>query len=166
MKVLIVSDSHGKGKLLTQIVKRVSADHVIHCGDFCTDKKELPNVSLTVVRGNCDWERVPEEQTWEIRGLRFFVTHGHKYRVKTTPLPIRFRAEEVGAKIACFGHSHFPFCEQAGGVLLINPGSISYPRGFAYPTYACLELLGKKVRVTYYKTDGQKIGERGGTFPL
>ncbi|MBA4496276.1 metallophosphoesterase family protein [Paenactinomyces guangxiensis] len=166
MKVLIVSDSHGKGKLLQQIVKRVSVDHVIHCGDFCTDRKELPKVSLTVVRGNCDWERVPEEQIWERGGLRFFVTHGHKHRVKTTPLPIRYRAEELGAKVACFGHSHFPFCEQVGNVLLINPGSISYPRGFNYPTYACLELVEGKISVTYYKTDGQKILERGGTFSI
>lgn len=166
MRVLIVSDSHSKGKLLKQIVNHVAADHVIHCGDFCTNGQELPKVSLTVVKGNCDWENVPEEQMWSGGGLRFFVTHGHKYRVKSTPLPIRYRAEELGAQIACFGHSHYPFCEKVGAVLLINPGSITFPRGFPYPTYACLDLVGREVKVTYYKTNGQKISERGGTFPL
>jgi putative phosphoesterase len=161
MKVLIISDSHGKTNLLSQVVKRVKADHVIHCGDFCTDEKELPSCSLTVVRGNCDWEPVPEEQVWEKEGLRFFVTHGHRYRVKTTLLPIRYRAEELGAQIACFGHSHFPFCEKAENVLLINPGSIIYPRGFLYPTYAVLEAKGNQLKVTYYKTDGTPIKERG-----
>jgi putative phosphoesterase len=161
VKVLIVSDSHGKGKLLNQIVKRVAADHVIHCGDFCTDEKELPACSLTVVRGNCDWERVPMEQIWKRDGLTFFVTHGHRYQVKTTPLPIRYRAEEEGAQIACFGHSHYPFCEKAGGVLLINPGRIHIPRGFPFPTYAVLTKEKDHLTVTYYKTDGTPIRQRG-----
>jgi putative phosphoesterase len=164
MKVLVVSDSHGNGKLLKQIVDQVKADHVIHCGDFCTNRAELPKISMTVVRGNCDWEKVAEEKIWEKGKWRILVTHGHKHRVKTTPLLMKYRAEEVGAQIACFGHSHFPFCEQVGGVLLINPGSISQPRGFAYPTYACLTLKQDQVMVTYHKTDGQKIKERGGVF--
>jgi uncharacterized protein len=161
MRVLIISDSHGEAKLLSEIVKRVKADHVIHCGDFCTDEAELPKVPLTVVRGNCDWAQVPQEQIWEGQGVRFFITHGHKYQVKTTPLPMRYRTEEVGAQIGCFGHSHFPFCEKVGDVLLINPGSISYPRGFPHATYAVLEKTDKKLAVTYYKTDGTLITARG-----
>ncbi|MFC7440792.1 metallophosphoesterase family protein [Laceyella putida] len=161
MRVLILSDSHGNAKLLNEIVRRVKADQVIHCGDFCTDQADLPKVPMTVVRGNCDWERVPQEQVWERGGLRIFVTHGHKYQVKSTPLPMRYRTEEVGARIGCFGHSHFPFCEEVGGVLLINPGSISYPRGFPHATYAILEKTREKLKVTYYKTDGTAITERG-----
>jgi putative phosphoesterase len=99
-------------------------------------------------------------------GLRIFVTHGHRYRVKFTPLPVKYRAEETGASICCFGHSHVPFCEKVGDVLLINPGSIAQPRGFLHPTYAVLEKVEGGVRVTYYKTDGTKIAERGGFFPL
>jgi putative phosphoesterase len=164
MKVLLVSDSHGKGNLLNQIIERVSPDHVIHCGDFCTDRDELPSVSLTVVKGNCDWEDVPEEEIWEGAGLRFYITHGDKWRVKSTPLPVKYRGEEMGAQVVCFGHSHHPFCEKIGDILLINPGSISYPRGFAYPTFACLEIVNKQVKVTYHQIDGKEIHERGGIF--
>jgi uncharacterized protein len=164
MKVLVVSDSHGEAPLLHEIVRQVAADHVIHCGDFCTKAKELPAVSLTVVKGNCDFAQAPQEQMWKTGKLRFYVVHGHQLRVKSTMLPIRRRAEEVGAQIACFGHSHFPVCQQVENVLLINPGSISSPRQFPYPTYACIEIWHDRVRVTYYKTAGQMIDERGGSF--
>lgn len=164
MKVLIMSDSHGKGALVKQVVERVVADHVIHCGDFCTDESELPAVPRTVVKGNCDWEPVPEEQVWVGEGLRFWVTHGHQLRVKSSPLPIRYRAEEVGAQIACFGHSHYPFCEKVGDILLINPGSLSVPRGFPYATYVCAEIHPTALHITYYKVDGTPIQERGGQF--
>jgi putative phosphoesterase len=162
-----VSDSHGKANLLKKIVQKVKADHVIHCGDFCTSIDQLPDVSMTVVQGNCDWENAPKESVWEAGRLRFYVTHGHRYQVKTSLLPIRYRAEEVDAHVACFGHSHFPVCEQANGRLFINPGSIAYPRGFRVPSYAVLQTDGAgTVHVKYYTPDGKVIAERGGSFVL
>jgi uncharacterized protein len=164
MKVLVVSDSHGEAQLLHAIIRRVAADHVIHCGDFCTKREELPDVSLTVVKGNCDFAQAPKEQIWKTGKLRFYVVHGHQLRVKSTLLPLRGRAEEVGAQIVCFGHSHFPVCQQVKNVLLLNPGSIASPRQFPYPTYACIEIWQHRVHVTYYKTEGEKVDERGGSF--
>ncbi|WP_124727054.1 metallophosphoesterase family protein [Staphylospora marina] len=157
MRVLIVSDSHGREELLRQIVRREQADHVIHCGDFCTDRERLPDVPMTVVRGNCDWEPVPEEQLWEADGLRILVVHGHRHGVKRSPLPLRFRALEVGANVACFGHSHVPFCEKDGEVLLINPGSISLPRIVKEPTYAVLQWSDISLKVTYHTPDGTLV---------
>lgn len=164
MKVLVISDSHGQADRLNQIVHQVAADHVIHCGDFCTEKSQLPQGSLTVVRGNCDYEQVAEEEVWEARGFRFYITHGHRYQVKSSPLSIRYRGEEVGAQVVCFGHSHLPYCEQAGGILYINPGSISQPRGFPVPTYACLDIEPQQIYVTYYQIDGQPVKQLGGRF--
>ncbi len=164
MKILVISDSHGKAERLKMIVDQVAADHVIHCGDFCTKKSLLPKGSQTVVQGNCDIERLSLEEIWEAKGFRFFITHGHRYDVKTSVLPIRYRGQEVGAQIVCFGHSHVPYCEQSDGILLINPGSIAQPRGFTVPTYACLELMKKKIKVTYYGIDGQPIQQLGGIY--
>lgn len=164
MKILVISDSHGRALRLQKIVDNVAADHVIHCGDFCTDQSQLPQGSLTVVQGNCDYEPVPKEEIWEAKGFRFFITHGHRYEVKSSPLSIRYRGEEVGAHIVCFGHSHVPFCEQSKGILLINPGSISQPRSFPVPTYACLTLTDSQVKVVYYQLDGQPVKSLGGTY--
>ncbi|MDQ0417236.1 putative phosphoesterase [Croceifilum oryzae] len=167
MKILITSDSHGKKDLLQQIIEREKPDHTIHCGDFCTDLIELPDVPLTVVRGNCDWERVPEEDTYEVDGLRFYVTHGHLFRVSQSGLPLKYRAEEKDAQIVCFGHSHYPVCDQVDERLYINPGSIKQARGFAYPTYSVLSIgTDQQIQVTYHQVDGTQINERGGTYQL
>jgi uncharacterized protein len=164
IKVLVVSDSHGQAQLLNKIVQQVAAHRVIHCGDFCTQVTELPDVPLTVVKGNCDFAHAPNEAIWTTGKLCFYVTHGHQLRVKSTLCSIRDRARERGAQIACFGHSHFPVCEQVENLLLINPGSIVSPRRFPYPTYACVEIFYRQVHVVYYKPEGQKVEERGGLF--
>lgn len=167
LKVLIVSDSHGKATLLKQIVKREAAHHVIHCGDFCTERKMLPSVPISVVKGNCDFVETPEEQELTLRGFHFYVTHGHKQQVKTNLLPLSYRARERGADIICFGHSHYPFCEQDGKRLYINPGSIARPRGFTVPTYVMMDLLpNRQVVVNYFQTDGKLVAKLGGTYQV
>ncbi len=167
MRVLIVSDSHGKANLLKQIVEREKADYVIHCGDFCTEKHELPKVPLSVVKGNCDWEMVPEEEHWEAEGLRFYATHGHRYNVKATKMPLRYRAEEVNADIVCYGHTHIPIAEMEDGRLFLNPGSISLPIVAPYPTYVILTIMDDRtVQVSYRQVDGRPAEKLGGTFVL
>lgn len=166
MVILIMSDSHGNEPRLKRIVSRVNGDHVIHCGDFCTEKVPLLASSSTVVKGNCDFADSPEEEIWEKEGYRFFITHGHRYQVKTSLLSLKYRAQEVCANIVCFGHSHYPLCQKVGEILYINPGSITKPRGFPYPTYACLETDKDKVEVTYYLIDGKMTAERGGVYTL
>lgn len=165
MRVLIVSDSHGQGNLLVRIVEDVQPDHMIHCGDFCTPVDQLPDVSRTVVCGNCDWEEVADEQVWEKNGLRFFVAHGHRHHVKRDLSYIRNQAEKAGAQIACFGHSHVPVCEQKGNILLVNPGSIAYPRGVAHPSYVVLESEApRRVWVSYFLPGGKPLHQWGGRF--
>ena len=167
VKVLIVSDSHGRADLLARIVEDVRPDHMIHCGDFCTSLDRLPEISRSVARGNCDWEEVADEQVWEGEGVRFFVVHGHRHQVKRDLSLIRVRAEEKGAQIACFGHSHVPVLKKRGNILLINPGSIAHPREVAHPSYAVLESEApRQVRVSYYLPDGRPLPRWGGRFSL
>jgi putative phosphoesterase len=167
VRVLIISDSHGRADLLARIVEDVQPDHMIHCGDFCTPLDQVPDVSRSVVRGNCDWEEVADEQVWEKEGIRFFVVHGHRHQVKRDLSAVRARAEEMGAQVACFGHSHVPVCEQKGNLLLINPGSIAHPRGVSHPSYAVLETeTPRRVRVSFFIPGGQPLHPWGGRFSL
>jgi putative phosphoesterase len=167
VKVLVTSDSHGKAALLSQIVDREQADYVIHCGDFCTEKEQLPSVSMSVVRGNCDFEEVPNEEEVTLAGYHFFVTHGHRHQVKSSLFPLSLLAQERGADIVCFGHSHFPLCEQEGQTLFINPGSIISPRGYTVPTYTIAYLAeDRHVQVSYFQTNGNKVSNLGGSFVL
>ena len=48
------------------------------------------------------------------------------------------------ADAAFFGHIHVPVVEKEAGVLLVNPGSLAYPRQRGRrPSYAVMETDGK-----------------------
>lgn len=155
-RVVIVSDSHRLQNELVEIVQRHQADVFLHCGDseLTTDATYLQH--YVTVRGNCDWDHAfPLEKTLEVGGLRFFVTHGHLYNVKSGLLQLHYRALELDADIACYGHSHVANVEQMKKLLLINPGSIRTPRYFTLPSYCVLEWEDRaSINVTYYHIDG------------
>ena len=53
------------------------------------------------------------------------------------------RAKELECNAVIFGHTHLPFIEELGGVLLINPGSCSYYS--QVKTYAVLTVKDGKI---------------------
>jgi uncharacterized protein len=160
MKILVVSDNHGKTENLKSIIDRHKADvdFMVHCGD-----SELPYNSQILknfikVRGNCDiYEEFSEEEVHQEKDATFLITHGHHYRVKSTPLPISYRALEVGANVVFFGHSHIAAAEKVNGVLLINPGSIELPRVRTVKTYAIYEQHDSEtIDVKFFSVDGKE----------
>ncbi|WP_027409508.1 metallophosphoesterase family protein [Anoxybacteroides tepidamans] len=167
MKVLIVSDSHGLTKELMEIKKRHAheVDALIHCGD-----SELPSgcvelASFLYVRGNCDVDSsFPKERIEDISGVRFFITHGHLYNVKMTLMNLYYRAQEVGAKVVCFGHSHLALAEMIDGILFINPGSILLPRLRKEKTYALLHIDSGQATVQFYDISGQEVTDLAKSF--
>ena len=133
-RIGVVSDSHGDRGHLQQALMKLEADGridaLIHCGDGGHDAQALTgNILQTViVRGNCDGWSSPykEEMFVPIGNANFFVTHGHRYGVKRDLALLAEAAAVKGARVACFGHTHVPFCEWQNGVLLVNPGSCAY----------------------------------------
>jgi uncharacterized protein len=168
MKVLIVSDSHGLTRELEEIKGRhPEVDAFIHCGDaeLPYNSSELQN--FLYVRGNCDFAKeFPLELVEDIRGIRFFITHGHRYNVKMTLMNLYYRAEETGAKVVCFGHSHIAGVENINGILFINPGSIYLPRMRKEKTYALLEINEEKATVSYYDILGNELPEWSQSFSI
>ena len=57
-------------------------------------------------------------------GPMFFACHGHRYGVKMNPLSLLYRAKEMGASAAFYGHTHIPALDREEGVLLANPGAL------------------------------------------
>lgn len=158
-KVLIMSDSHGLTKEIDEIRARHDADVCIHCGDseLPTDAPEL--AAFTTVRGNCDWtSSFPMEEVMEIGGVRFFISHGHMTQVKSTLLNLQSRAAEIGAEIACFGHSHIAYAEKLEECIFINPGSIRYPNRIKETSYVVLEWEKKSaIYITFFDVDGEEL---------
>ncbi|EKN67426.1 metallophosphoesterase [Schinkia azotoformans] len=163
MKVLIVSDSHGLTKDLIELKKkyRTEVETMIHCGDSELDAHSEAMSSYIAVRGNCDFDsNYANEQLVSIKsnGLAFYVTHGHLYNVKMSLMNLRYRAEEVGANVVCFGHSHIAGAELIDNMLFINPGSIILPRLRKEKTYAILEVdEAKNCVVRFFSIDGKEI---------
>lgn len=159
--VLIVSDSHGLTEEVQLLKDRHAheVDGMIHCGDSELDYRSAEMESYIKVKGNCDFDdEYPDEVQESIQNMSFFVTHGHLFRVKSTLMPLSYRADERGAQIVCFGHSHIAGAEMVGGKLFINPGSIRLPRNHPEKTYAIVNWdEGQSVRVQFYNDEGEVI---------
>ena len=167
-KVLVVSDSHGLTRELEIVKERHlnEVDLMIHCGDseLMSDDKAM-NGYLGVM-GNCDYGGYPLETTTKISGWKFFITHGHRYSVKTSLMNLSYKAAEVGANIVCFGHSHILGAEVIGGTLFLNPGSIRMPRERMEKTYVILELLADKIKMSVYDISGRELEDLAYEFEL
>lgn len=172
MSVLILSDTHGLVREVKDVVARHQVEHILHCGDFCVDRTREPFSAMRMVRGNCDTDRsVPEEQFTKWKDLQIYQTHGHLYNVKQSMLKLHYRAEEVGANVVLFGHSHVPVCAEERGILFLNPGSLQLPRQFPVPTYAVLSQTGAAeknvtVEVSFFDHHGNPVAQQGGQFTL
>jgi putative phosphoesterase len=163
---LIVSDNHGSDIELKQIVERHSnVDFMIHCGDSELTFNSAEMTPFHRVKGNCDFDdKYPNELLQKLGNKSVLITHGHLFNVKSTLMNLYYRAEEVGASIVCFGHSHIAVTEQIGDILFINPGSICLPRLRKEKSYAVCKLSNKSTTVKYYNENGERIHRLGGSF--
>ncbi len=172
MSILILSDTHGLVREVKEVVERHKAEMVFHCGDYCVDHQREPFSGMKLVKGNCDFPSdVPTERKTSWKGLTIPQTHGHLFGVKSSLLRLHYRAEETGANVVLFGHSHVPGCAVERDILFLNPGSLQLPRGYDVPTYAILKKVEQKesavvVQVTYYDHKGKVAPKLGGTFSL
>ena len=56
--------------------------------------------------------------------VKAFITHGHLYNVEWGDLTrLAYAAEEQGAKLALFGHTHRAENIDLGNVRIVNPGT-------------------------------------------
>ncbi len=132
MKILVISDSHGSyDKIISTIRKNSKAEIIAFCGDGHSDieeaKKYFPDKMFLAVRGNCDWCcDFPYLTDINLCGRKMIVTHGHLQRVKEGYSILRDFAKGINADIALFGHTHSPYLDYDGRVLIMNPGSLGY----------------------------------------
>lgn len=133
MIIAVVSDTHFNNHVLDKILEETNfADVIFHLGDNVKDAlylKEKFKGEVYYVKGNCDIAVSGEEDNLvELEGKRFFLTHGHRYGVKYDLNNLYFKAKELNADVALYGHSHVKVIEEYNGVYIMNPGSASLPR--------------------------------------
>jgi putative phosphoesterase len=142
---LVTSDSHGDLRALKKAVDEYPMiQTIIHLGDYYKDALYLKSIysekEIHIVPGNCDMVQSADEILIEEEGMLIWAIHGHRYQVKSGLDRLKARVHAKGYSVALFGHTHTPHIERCSGSLLINPGSIGYPRHEGPGTYALLEI--------------------------
>lgn len=164
MKILIFSDSHGCVAGMEQAVLRESPDRIFHLGDCCRDGEQLharfPDIPIIQVAGNCDLHNTmgpcPEIFLERLEGVNFYLTHGHRQGVKLGLLRLCLAAQEAGAQVALFGHTHVGLCRKKDGIILMNPGSCAFKSG----TYGLISIEhNKPVCCLRTLADGRELEE-------
>ena len=122
-------------------------DAIIHAGDIGPYKLVLDMEAIaptTVVLGNTDGDMpINESAVVTLDGKKFFVQHiVDPHRLQAS---LRERFKRIEPDVVVFGHTHTPFCETLGGVLFLNPGSVTQPRGDYRPSMVRLIIDHGKI---------------------
>lgn len=146
MKILVVSDTHRHNERLFEIFdKKGPFDGFIHLGDMEggeTDIEAYANCPCYMVSGNNDFfSALPSERELTIGSQKIFLTHGHYYYVTLGMEKLKRQGKKRGYDILLFGHTHHPLVEEEEGVIIANPGSLTYPRqNGRKPSYMIMEI--------------------------
>jgi len=147
MKILFFSDVHGYANNVQKLIEKIKVhkpDQLVLLGDALAHYGNSQNSSttaailnslkknLTAVRGNCDSEmdqtllEFPMLDEYKILNANhqiFFLTHGHYWNEYHLPPLASFT-------ILVHGHTHIPELKRrTDHTIIMNPGSISLPRG-------------------------------------
>ena len=160
MKVLIVSDTHGRDHYLLKTLERVNPiDLLIHLGDFEGGEEYIRSIAscpTEFIAGNNDFfNGLPKEKMIRVGKYAVMLTHGHRYGVNSSTSSVLDSAKRNKADIVMFGHTHVPMIDLSGKIWAINPGSLALPRQHGrIPTFIIMDIDSKgeaHFTLNYYK---------------
>lgn len=161
MKVLVFSDSHGNTKYMTKAIDFFTdIDTIIHLGDYSDDidkiKKQYSDKKFVQVAGNNDFTNIEDEKIVTINGYKVFLTHGHLYDAYWGIDKLFYKSKEIGSDVCLYGHTHTPLAYFEDDVLILNPGSISFPRGFSHTTTLIIDFADD-IQYKFYCVNDDEI---------
>ncbi|MEG0264493.1 MAG: metallophosphoesterase [Erysipelotrichaceae bacterium] len=149
MKIIVLSDNHGKSDRIDLLIKQHSdASAFIHCGDIELDPQMYPNM-ITVSGNNDLFYDYPEYQVIKLGTKQIFVVHGHQFFYNGRLERMAAKAIELNCDIVCYGHTHVASHDIINGIHLINPGSLWQSRDGRAPSYAILSLDGDDIKLEH-----------------
>ena len=160
MKYMIASDIHGSAyycRKMLDTYQKEGAERMLLLGDilYHGPRNDLPREyapkeviamlneyknEIYAVRGNCEAEvdqmvlQFPVMADYCLLPLKnkvIYATHGHVYNAENLP-PMK------KGDILLHGHTHILTAERREDYILLNPGSVSIPKGGNVPSYAML----------------------------
>ena len=153
MIIAIVSDTHGNIEEFIDKVKEIKPSYILHLGDYFEDGQEIEKqtgIKTYIVKGNNDFmvNSAENELLVKIKDKEFYMTHGHLQNVYFGNEKILDRAKNLKVNYALHGHTHIYYDEEKDGIRIINPGSVTYPRGNDEKGFVILDIeSGKSKRI-------------------
>ncbi|MEM1644320.1 MAG: YfcE family phosphodiesterase [Ignisphaera sp.] len=158
--LLIISDSHIPERAeeidehIINFIRSRFYDVVVHAGDLVEVEvldliKSFGSIQY-VVQGNMDYLNLPEEEIFEVYGIKIGVIHGDQVRPRGNINALSTIAKNMGVHILISGHTHSPFIVfDPSGILHVNPGSItgvwSGSGGSMTPSFVEMEIYESKL---------------------
>ncbi len=152
MKLLVISDSHGKKDKVEKILQNETYDYFVFLGDGLGDIESVIDDQRTIaVRGNCDFfSTVDDTKIVEMAGLKFLLTHGDRFHVKSTLYPLIVEAKLSKVDVVLYGHTHSYADEIYEDIRFINCPSLKGVQ--CESRYLVLDVEDKKIsnRLQYF----------------
>ena len=153
MRAIVLSDSHNNTASCERAIMSVGEKNInliIHLGDIARDVDYLESlyypIKVVSVLGNNDFRDEACERVIDFDGHKLFICHGHTQGVSYGTEKLEATAREKGCEAALFGHTHQPTLRKCDdGLMILNPGSVSRPRG-SRPSFAVLETEDGKLK--------------------
>ncbi|MFH0731863.1 MAG: metallophosphoesterase family protein [Candidatus Omnitrophota bacterium] len=160
MKIAVISDTHltAQQSFPSNIINCLKdVDLILHAGDIVElntlreIEKYKPVIAVSGNMDSADIKRLlPEKRLLDFCGFKIGLMHGHgpAYSV-LDQVKDEFKTEE---NLSCviYGHSHAPCITNIGGVIYLNPGSLTDKVYAPYNSYAILDI-GKKIKAKIIK---------------
>lgn len=168
MRLLVISDTHGKTKRVSEIYKKLKdIDVLVHLGDYKKDGQRLAEelgVDCFCIKGNMDGSVGRDYEFLYVECGKILLTHGHGDGVKRGMEGLLAACREEECVAAFFGHTHVPYLNEIEGITLLNPGSISQPREGNQGSYAIVttDEKGLRASILYDTPGGPKKKPQGG----
>jgi len=145
MRLLVISDTHGFTEAAVEIYNSGSFDIIVHLGDNYEDAEHIRSetgAAVIAVKGNCDYGH--SDKRYRVLNTdfgRILLVHGHEQRVKQGLTSLAYTALDMECQAVFFGHTHRAFYDESDELIMLNPGSMSYPYGVGEkPSYAVVEI--------------------------
>lgn len=159
MKLILFSDNHRNRESVDQILKRhPDADRFISLGDSEMRESELNERNIIGVKGNYPFEPdFPDSLLFVFDDWKIYFTHGHRLGVKMGLSRLYELARDQDIQVVCFGHTHRAILEEIDDIVFLNPGSLTFPKGFAGSSYAIIYTSIKEIRFEIHDIVDDKI---------
>jgi hypothetical protein len=167
-KLLVISDTHGSVISLKSVFswakERTPPNGSICAAVFLGDGLGDLRSAAAETGFSCNWAKVKGNNDYDFQeadialfdfiNYRFLICHGHRYNLYSGYHPLVSAAQYNGANVVLFGHSHVPYHKTLDGIILINPGSVGFPRSNKGRTFAVIECTeGQQLKAEFYRID-------------